>query len=103
MGWHSGFVFSRKLDRQRAPTSPVRTSRLRFDQAHALRRFGFSQLRSVAMNSVRVLDSEQFVTSDLFLTGELLVDEFTRDSQSNTGLIRKSLGTSEPGIRRTNR
>jgi hypothetical protein len=40
----------------------------------------------------------QFVAGDVFLSSELLVDEFARNLDSNPGLTGKSLRTSKPSI-----
>jgi hypothetical protein len=93
-------ILSRKVDPQGTPSCPVRTSRLGFDQPHAFGRVSLGQLRSVAENRVRVLTCKQFVAGDVFLSGELLIDELASNSQCSPRRVREALGAAQPDITR---
>lgn len=42
------------------------------------------------------------MTSNSFLSGELLANQFTRDAQGSSGCVREGLSTTEFGIRGAN-
>jgi len=95
---HPSKIVSRESDRQGAPRRPINVCRLGFDQPDAVRGVGLCQLSAETGNRVGALGRKQLVAGNLFLTSELLADQFPRDSQGSARPLCQSLGTSQPGI-----
>src|ERR1700691_5032827 len=81
----------RKINREIIPCSPVSTGRTRFKQANCVDRLSARNRLAGARNCVSGLRVVQLLANKSFLPPQLLTDQFSRDSQSSSRLMRQRL------------
>ena len=78
----SGPIFRWKNDLELSPFGPINGSRARFDKPDSVKIVSLGQFRSIAMNLVCTLDSQQFVAGNLALSCQFFVNQFASNTKS---------------------